>query len=192
MGPYLKPMKSHLKHLVQLILCLFSLVSCVKEESKDSIIKNPKYTDPELQKYMLSFQKKMKLAGVNKSMKGQHAVFVKKYDDYSVAKCFPTIKTIHISKFFWDTLSEAGREQLVFHELGHCVLGRRHLNEFHKLDPITGNPVTGELVVSIMHFHLMRDHHYETFYGHYLSELFSSNSPEILELEFSPDEYADE
>jgi hypothetical protein len=33
---------------------------------------------------------------------------------------------IKINKKFWETASEVQRRILIFHELGHCVLDRRH------------------------------------------------------------------
>ncbi len=36
--------------------------------------------------------------------------------------------TVIIDKFYWDSASELEREFLVFHELGHCVLDREHLD----------------------------------------------------------------
>lgn len=36
---------------------------------------------------------------------------------------------IEIEKFFWEDLSEFDKEGLIYHELGHCELDRRHRNE---------------------------------------------------------------
>ncbi len=36
---------------------------------------------------------------------------------------------IEIEKFFWEDLSEFDKEGLIFHELGHCELNRRHRND---------------------------------------------------------------
>lgn len=36
---------------------------------------------------------------------------------------------IVLERPYWNGLSDYGREELVFHELGHCVLGRGHNNE---------------------------------------------------------------
>lgn len=33
---------------------------------------------------------------------------------------------IEINQTYWDSASEMEREYLLFHELGHCVLGRKH------------------------------------------------------------------
>lgn len=46
---------------------------------------------------------------------------------------------IEISQKYWNLYDEYGREELIFHELGHCVLGRDHddslmdLNGYHQI-----------------------------------------------------------
>lgn len=37
--------------------------------------------------------------------------------------------TVSLSAAWWPTFNDSMREQLVFHELGHCVLGRQHNND---------------------------------------------------------------
>ena len=39
------------------------------------------------------------------------------------------VPTITVSKEKWDRLSKDEREELMFHELGHCVLHRKHRND---------------------------------------------------------------
>lgn len=34
--------------------------------------------------------------------------------------------TIQIAQSYWDSLQSDGQQELLFHELGHCVLGRAH------------------------------------------------------------------
>ena len=36
---------------------------------------------------------------------------------------------IEIDQFFWRTLDEVGKEFLIFHEMGHCVLEREHRDD---------------------------------------------------------------
>ena len=39
------------------------------------------------------------------------------------------LKTIRVDQQFWTTASDLEKEFLIFHELGHCYLDRRHLDE---------------------------------------------------------------
>jgi hypothetical protein len=38
-------------------------------------------------------------------------------------------RTIELNKPYWEAISYFGKEQLLFHELGHCVLNRGHRND---------------------------------------------------------------
>ena len=60
----------------------------------------------------------------------------------------------------WDNFSELRREALVWHELGHCLLGRGHLDDW-----VDGRPV------SVMNTWLLQEHHYEKHYDWYQWEL---------------------
>ena len=49
-----------------------------------------------------------------------------------IGQCIHTEKepnTVIVDKFYWDTADDLEREFLVFHELGHCALGRGHLDD---------------------------------------------------------------
>jgi hypothetical protein len=39
--------------------------------------------------------------------------------------------TVVVDKEYWGRLSDDERKLLIFHELGHCVLGRKHVPTFH-------------------------------------------------------------
>lgn len=69
---------------------------------------------------------------------------------------------IFIDHAYWQTLSDAGRENLMFHELGHCILYRDHITEKDS----KGNPV------SLMYPRIIPNL-YEKNMGSYIEELFS-------------------
>lgn len=63
----------------------------------------------------------------------------------------------------WDVYGHFGREQLVFHELAHCILGRKHLNAKNS----QGEPL------SIMYWQVFGDSgYYERNRNYYINELF--------------------
>lgn len=70
--------------------------------------------------------------------------------------------TIVVDAEIWQLIGYYEREILVFHELGHCILGREHRNS---LDD-NGMPK------SIMYKHLFNEYYYETYREKYLNELF--------------------
>lgn len=68
-----------------------------------------------------------------------------------------------ISKQFWESISPALQLQLVYHELGHCLLGRSH-NESKRSD---GSPL------SVMSSKQIAEKTFVDAYEYYLRELFT-------------------
>ncbi len=70
--------------------------------------------------------------------------------------------TIIVNQTTWEAISEAEREELIFHEMGHCVLGRKH----HARTRTSGAPE------SIMYPFSLTAHEYESEKQYYHDELF--------------------
>jgi len=68
--------------------------------------------------------------------------------------------TITVNASIWSRLPNSQREQLLFHELGHCVLGRQH-----RTDTINGVPN------SIMYPSLVTEFDYQNNRNYYIHEL---------------------
>jgi len=87
--------------------------------------------------------------------------------------CYLGQHRIEIEKFFWDDASDLQREGLIFHELGHCELDRRHRNDLlpngEWASRMRGDPVPEGLSVAI--------NYTETRKGYYTNELFDQNTP---------------
>lgn len=121
------------------------------------------YRSPGLMPYVLRFEK---LYG-QKVATGLTIKFVKKFDDGSLAtgRCLIGYsKSIEIPYLRWIYLKEIEREQLMFHELGHCELGRPHNNTV--LD--NGCPM------SLMKSHGFHTDCYRRNKSYYLNELFTA------------------
>ena len=69
---------------------------------------------------------------------------------------------VTINNSAWASMDDAEREQLVFHECGHCVLRRRHRDDF-----LTGFPA------SVMYTFALDSWTYTGRYANYQFELFS-------------------
>jgi hypothetical protein len=69
--------------------------------------------------------------------------------------------TINIGENYWDTVGEDSRQQLFFHELGHCVLGRVHRPDLNNGEDL-----------SIMNPYVMDSAIYEANINQYFYELF--------------------
>ena len=72
-------------------------------------------------------------------------------------------KTIVLKEAYWQAIDENAREALLFHELGHCLFDRTHLNE-----QLHGSAVPA----SLMHENTMRSAVYVDNRNRYLDELF--------------------
>lgn len=68
---------------------------------------------------------------------------------------------VKIDRDYWATASDAAKENLVFHELGHCILHRGHLDDYVDKKP-----------VSLMNAYLI-PYYYEKDKKYYRSELYS-------------------
>lgn len=75
--------------------------------------------------------------------------------------------TILIQEDYWNTATEDEKTILMYHELGHCVLGRVH-----------DNNLTGDIFdihpISIMNWQTVSWQNFEEYKGKYLQELFSN------------------
>jgi len=90
-------------------------------------------------------------------------------DRHYEGKCKPgSIKQITINEILWNKLDTLQKELLIFHELGHCLLGRTHKNEIFP---------TGECK-SIMDgkedgFECSNNYYSSSWRTYYLNELFN-------------------
>jgi Zn-dependent protease with chaperone function len=78
--------------------------------------------------------------------------------------------SIIIRQETWDKMDEFEREELLFHEMGHCVLRRMHKSDIS----------TKGVPSSIMNPYLIRGSIYRKNQGYYLRELFRGEAPEEL------------
>lgn len=69
---------------------------------------------------------------------------------------------IIVSEAAWKCLDDSARESLMFHELGHCVLGRDHKNTW-----------IGDRPESLMLEGIVTGSAYQEYRGEYLKELFT-------------------
>lgn len=72
--------------------------------------------------------------------------------------------TVRIDRTYWSNATWVGQEAVLFHELGHCLLGRKHLND---VDTTTGT------YVSIMNEYQLDNRSLSQRYDYYINELFT-------------------
>jgi len=142
-----------------LLFLILVLASCGNKPENDNI-------DPTFQPYIDHFTR---LYGKSVALDMQ---FVDDYgkDKFTVGQCtlFPKFKAyVTIKRSYWDRTSTPGKHQLVFHELGHCLLGYGHRNEL-MANPI-GSPFA-ESPKSIMNSNTLNSEFYANNIEEYLRE----------------------
>ena len=75
------------------------------------------------------------------------------------------LPTIEIDRLFWSGADDARRENLMFHELGHCLLGRAHVETTDRL----GYPI------SVMYPYTLSSNLYAGRRTQYIAELFQGS-----------------
>ena len=122
--------------LINLII-LLGLLGCANGFKTEFI-----YIDSAFQSYVDLF-KELTNKPVNVSL-----VFNSNLEQNRVGLCWRTNglgDRIEIDPDYWKSISEAGKEQLILHELGHCVLGLGHNDQLGQVGEWRNVPL------SIMH-----------------------------------------
>ena len=104
-------------------------------------------------------------------------------------------KEIVVSFDFWKSASHLERESLVFHELGHCRLDRRHITatvKYYETYEDGEALYSSRFKKSMMNDHLINPRRYEEYRDSYLYELFTGSTLMLcmdimLELEYEED-----
>ena len=108
------------------------MTACVKEEvvSEQRAI----VVDSELQPFFTLFEEEGKVRGrdINIAQANIIGILTDISAEAVVGQCVTNAnsdqKTIRIDQTYWSTATAMEREFLIFHELGHCYLGRTHLD----------------------------------------------------------------
>ena len=129
---------------------------------------------PAFQKYVDSFVEEGAKRGydIDFSDTGLSIIFRSAVDKESGGVCKGR-HDIEIEKFYWDNLSENQQEALIFHELGHCELGRPHRNDTlpngEWASRMRGDPIPDGMTVTVNYNGTRRDY--------YIDELFDETTP---------------
>lgn len=95
--------------------------------------------------------------------------FANNFGDRVMAVCIQRAglpSEIEVNKSYWDKFGDTKREMLIFHELGHCSLDRRHRSEVDS----RGRPM------SLMYDTMFSVTTYSDLHADYMRELFLANA----------------
>jgi len=93
---------------------------------------------PDFEHQVQSFVSNGEARGVKVDISGLTMQFTRMFEGTSIlGVCVPSDKTVLINEDFWNKADPAERDFLVWHELGHCVLGRNHSTWMHEGLPVS-------------------------------------------------------
>ena len=107
------------------LILTISVPSCSKEEEQSTNF------DSSLQEYFKQFEHEASLRNIDVDLEASEiSGTISDIEEHNVAgQCFfhsQSSNHIVIDQEFWNSASHLLREMVVFHELGHCYLGRGH------------------------------------------------------------------
>jgi hypothetical protein len=128
--PFWNMMHSRLQTIkwILLLSVLTGFWSCNKDSSLDLFV------DPSLQEYFDRFVVEGAARGVTvdytaSRISGYLKIITQPNVIGQCAHSDSKPNTVIIDKIYWSTASDLEKEFVVFHELGHCVLNREHLDD---------------------------------------------------------------
>lgn len=171
---------------------------------------NLKIQDQNLQVYVDEFDSYVSSFGTPILNKGIYYKFqdLSSLPGHVLGQCtaYKSDNLIFIDPAFWATANEWDRRSVLFHELGHCVLGRGHRTLFfegpslyydggykpawplvnHYLnDGVTPNPnYRGDWPLSLMHRSIVRRARFQPEADYYLTELFIEDGSGFVDNSF--------
>ncbi len=146
--------------MIKYVLTAFLLLGCATE-TKEKVSKKQRYKNVNLK--ALKFVKKFERI-LRQDISDVKVRFVKFKKTNAAGMCNMSTGIIYLNKERWDSFSEITKETVVFHELGHCVLGRGHLYYDDK---------KYYCAPSIMGWRGIEDDCYTQMYAYYINELFT-------------------
>jgi hypothetical protein len=179
-----------------LLLLLFSQTACASSVEV-RLFKEYNYIDEEFKPYVQEFI----YASQGKINERKFESFTMGFRTFkssvsTVDVCHPIAYEVDISKEWWEnTLSQPKRIELVFHELGHCILNRGHtqkpigddwLDFFERLGFKIGmfeekDTLPDKCPASFMHPYTLSEQCINKHFNYYINELFKKTRKNYVE-----------
>lgn len=150
------------------LVILSLLMSCSADEAEIEVF-------PESRPFVRSFEEEAAKRGITFDFEetGLEILLGPTRVDNAAGVCRFADNSIEIEKTVWENLSSTGKEQLIFHELGHCVLQRLHrnvvLNNGEWGSIMRGSPIPEDRGVAVNYSGTRKEY--------YIDELFDENTP---------------
>lgn len=159
-----------MKFLLLFPLLILFLIAC-STTAEQAPRYSYKYVDKRAIKYVKRFEKfaGFKIPFVRIAF--VQSFGIKHEKKKTIGLCTKIDMQIYLPGYKWDDMTDLEKEELVFHEIGHCVLGRGH-NE-HKIKD-------SKCPYSIMWPKQIGDKCYKRYRKHYIKELLEYKKPNKL------------
>lgn len=166
------------------LIFVLALSSCVKKDKKKSKILSGGATveTPSADAYLDTFIEYRAIAGGPADVGLSYVEFVTTLGNTTLGTCTMGTGYIKINENLWRAISKESREELIFHELGHCALNRLHEN----------STLPNTRPASLMNSYHMGSSVYIPAYAYYISELFSVPAATFTGLSFDAARYSDD
>lgn len=121
-----------MKNTVFSIIFILLIASCAAVNVNSNMIRMGKnnWVEKDLIKYVKKFKKLSngKVKEINVNIMFSSLGYSDKFSEKeTIGICNLVTKTVYIDKKWWkETKNELAKEELIFHELGHCILDRDH------------------------------------------------------------------
>lgn len=171
---------------------------------------NLKVQDPSIEVYVNEFNSYVSTYGSSVLNKGIYYNFsdLSTLPGHVLGECvsYKNDNIVLIDPTFWATATNWDRRSVVFHELGHCILGRGHRTLYFQGptlyydggykpawplvnryldDGITLNPnYRGDWPLSLMHRSIVRQARFQLEESYYLTELFTEVGTALVDISF--------
>lgn len=150
-----------MKKLLMLAM-IIGLTACAPFEVKKVVD-----IDPELAPYVETFLDEGAKLGRNIHIDNLIVRFGEQNPKYLGTCLYALTPTITINTLYWDSLPDYGKEELLMHELGHCVLGR-----VQHVDDVILAPDGNYIMASVMSTYYFSAWTYQHYRDYYMRELF--------------------
>ena len=143
-------------------MIFMSMISCAESKLGALVI------DPEFEPYVTRFISLSQKTNRPMNSANVGIQFDDNMDSQTLGICSYGSMEIRINSKLWKKLSPSSKEMLIFHELGHCILKRDHIEK-----SVRSSDAGDTIQISIMASRDFRSIIYERNYEIYISELFN-------------------
>lgn len=118
-----------MKPILNLFLMMFTLLAIILSVpfAVSEFTNNPVYIHPEFEQSFKEFRADAKRYKVEINVSKLVTIFSYNVNDTTAAFCVPKTKTVVVSVRIWETLNDNAKKALLYHEWGHCILRRNHV-----------------------------------------------------------------